>query len=96
MSDSAFEAAVAKAYAEALRTSLRNMAAATELHGLPPDAEALLSAIKSAFAKADDVSTKAGVAFLKARQKAEAEEAARARAAEEEWRTFFAAANTSQ
>ena len=80
--DAAFEAAVARAYADSLSTSLRNMAAATELHGLPPDAEALLSAIRSAFGKANAVSTKAGVEFLAKREN-------EARAAEEEWKTYF-------
>ena len=85
--DAAFEAAVARAYADSLSTSLRNMAAATELHGLPPDAEALLSAIRSAFGKANAVSTKAGVEFLAKREN-------EARAAEEEWKTYFDAADT--
>ncbi len=86
-SDPAFEAVVARAYADSLSTSLRNMAAATELHGLPPDADALLSAIRSAFGKANAVSTKAGIEFLAAREH-------EARAAEEEWKTYFDAADT--
>ena len=87
VSDPAFEAVVARAYADALSTSLRNMAAATELHGLPPDAEALLSAIRSAFGKANALSTKAGIEYLAAR-------ANEAQAAEEEWKSYFDAADT--
>jgi hypothetical protein len=79
----ALEAAVARAYADALRKSLRNMAVATELHGLPPDGEALLYAINHAIDKANAHSIEAGVVFLSAQEKAKMEDEAPAHAAED-------------
>jgi hypothetical protein len=79
----ALEAAVARAYADALRKSLRNMAVATELHGLPPDGEALLYAIDRAIDKANAHSIEAGVEFLTAQEKAKMEDEAPARVAED-------------
>ena len=78
----AFEATVARAYADALRNSLRNMAVATELHGLPPDSDALIYAIKCAIDKANANSIEAGVVFLTEQEKTKVEDEARARAPE--------------
>lgn len=58
------------------------MAATTQRCGLPPDADALLSAIKSALDRASTVSVKAGVAFLTALEEGGTEKDARARAAQ--------------
>jgi len=74
MSDLALEAAVARAYVDALRTSLLDLAEATKLHGLPPDAEALVSEIQSVIDKANAASINAGVAYLTARENVNAEE----------------------
>lgn len=88
MSDLELASAAAVAYAEALRSSLHNMAAATKLHGLPPDAEALLSAISHTFEKANAAAVQAGVSFLTEKEKIKSGDEARARAARddvEEW-----------
>ena len=88
MSDFELEAAAARAYAEALRGSLHNMAVATKLHGLPPDAEALLSAISQTFEKAYVASVQAGVVLLTEKEKVKLGDEARASAARdgvEEW-----------
>jgi hypothetical protein len=74
MSDLALEAAVARAYVDALRSSLLDLAEATKLHGLPRDADALVSEIHGAIDKANTASINAGVAYLTARENVSADE----------------------
>ena len=74
MSDLELDATTARAYAEALRSSLHNMAVATKLHGLPPDADALLSAINHTFERANAAAVQAGVALLTEKENAKLED----------------------
>jgi hypothetical protein len=74
MSDLALEAAVARAYVDALRSSLLDLAEATKLHGLPRDADALVSEIHGVIDKANAASINAGVAYLTARENMSADE----------------------